>query len=76
MQRFLFQIAMCAGALVAVTPAASAQSTLPKLVRIIVPFSAGASNDAIARTMAVPLAKRLDSSVIVENRAGAAGVIG
>lgn len=57
-------------------PASSAQSAVPKLIRLIVPFSAGASNDAIARAMAGPLSKRLDSSVIVENRPGAAGVIG
>src|SRR5436305_10769750 len=62
---------------VACTPAfAQAQDAVPKLIRIIVPFSAGASNDAIARAVAGPLAKRLDSNVIIENRPGAAGVIG
>ena len=55
---------------------AAAQAPLPKLMRIIVPFSAGASNDAIARAIVVPLAKRLGNSVVVDNRPGAAGVIG
>src|SRR2546423_11330297 len=50
--------------------------TIPKSIKIVVPFSAGASNDAIARAIAGPLAKRLDVPVIVENKAGAAGVIG
>src|SRR2546423_12966826 len=50
--------------------------TIPKSIKIIVPFSAGGSNDVIARAIAVPLAKRLDIPVIVENKAGAAGVIG
>src|SRR5687767_3650551 len=49
---------------------------IPKLVRIVVPFSAGASNDAIARALAPSLSKRLGANVIVENRPGAASVIG
>ena len=55
---------------------AAAQDAVPKVIRIVVPFSAGASNDAIARVLAPPLAKRLETSVIVENRPGAAGTIG
>ncbi len=69
-------LALCAGALIGMSPPATAQDATPRLIRIVVPFSAGASNDAIARAVAGPLAKRLDSSVIVENRPGAAGVIG
>jgi tripartite-type tricarboxylate transporter receptor subunit TctC len=49
---------------------------LPRTIKIVVPFSAGGSNDIIARAIAAPLAKRLDVTVIVENKAGAAGVIG
>ena len=45
-------------------------------IRLVVPFSPGASNDAIARVIAPPLGKRLETTVIVENRPGAAGVIG
>src|SRR3954462_4523632 len=68
-------LAFCAGASL-MTNEAAAQAAAPKSIRLIVPFSAGASNDAIARAIAPPLAKRLDATVIVENRAGAAGVIG
>jgi len=57
-------------------PVAAAQVTLPKTIKIVVPFSAGGSNDVIARAIAGPLAKRLDVPVIVENKAGAAGVVG
>src|SRR5215212_10745524 len=49
---------------------------IPKLIRIVVPFSPGASNDAIARAIAPQLSKRLDTNVIVENRPGAGSVIG
>jgi tripartite-type tricarboxylate transporter receptor subunit TctC len=68
--------ALAAAALVAVSTAHAQAPTIPKLIRIVVPFSAGASNDVIARAIAASLAKRLDTAVIVENKAGAAGVIG
>jgi tripartite-type tricarboxylate transporter receptor subunit TctC len=48
----------------------------PAVVRIVVPFGTGGSNDVIARVVAPLLAKRLDTTVIVENRAGAGGSIG
>src|SRR5437868_4415633 len=76
MRFLLIRMALCAGALVGVSLNAGAQATLPKMIKIVVPFSPGASNDVIARAIAVPLAKRLDIPVIVENRPGAAGVIG
>lgn len=56
--------------------AAAAQTAVPKQVKIVVPFTAGASNDAIARAIAPQLAARLGNTVIVENRGGAAGAIG
>jgi tripartite-type tricarboxylate transporter receptor subunit TctC len=76
MRRFAAKLAFCLVAVVGVAPAAPAQVTLPKSIRIVVPFSPGGSNDVIARAIAGPLAKRLDATVIVENKAGAAGVIG
>jgi tripartite-type tricarboxylate transporter receptor subunit TctC len=59
-------------------PAARAQqpAAIPPLIRIVVPVSAGAINDVVARVVAPALAARLGTSVIVENRAGAAGFIG
>ena len=73
-------ILLCAAALLPCATAfaqdAGTAQAMPKLIRIVVPFSAGASNDAIARSLAPPLARRLETSVIVENRPGAAGAIG
>jgi tripartite-type tricarboxylate transporter receptor subunit TctC len=76
MRALIPRIAFCVAALFGAAPAATAQITLPKVIKIVVPFSPGASNDVIARAIAVPLAKRLDITVIVENKPGAAGVIG
>jgi len=74
--RLLISMALCAAAWLGVITDASAQAALPKTIKIVVPFSPGASNDVIARAIGVSLAKRLDVPVIVENKAGAAGVIG
>ncbi len=49
---------------------------LPNPIRIIVPFAPGASTDVTARALAQQLQNRLGVSVIVENRAGASGMIG
>ncbi|MBU4610921.1 tripartite tricarboxylate transporter substrate binding protein [Achromobacter sp. GG226] len=45
-------------------------------IRLIVPASAGGSLDVLTRPLAQQLSKILDANVIVENRGGAAGMIG
>ena len=55
---------------------ASAQGFPSKVVRLVVPFPAGGSNDVVARAMSQPLSQALGQSVVVENRAGANTVIG
>ena len=47
-----------------------------KPIRLIVPFSAGGGNDAVARVIAQQLTTELKQSVIVENRPGAGGAVG
>jgi tripartite-type tricarboxylate transporter receptor subunit TctC len=53
-----------------------AQDASAKPIRIIVPFAPGGSNDIVGRAIAQQLTTRLKRSVIVENRAGAGGMIG
>ena len=47
-----------------------------RLIRAVVPFSTGGTNDINARTIAPHLGKVLGQQVVVENRPGAAGNIG
>lgn len=44
-------------------------------IRLVVPFVAGASSDTIARLVAARLGGPLGTSIVVENRAGAGGLI-
>lgn len=44
-------------------------------IRLIVPFVAGASSDTIARLVAGKLGEALGATVVVENRAGAGGLV-
>jgi len=46
------------------------------MLRIICPFSAGGPHDATTRLIGTSIAKTLNRTVVVENRAGAAGLIG
>src|SRR5215813_5271659 len=55
---------------------AQAQPTSGKIMRIIVPSSAGGPPDQIARMIAPLLSTALGQSVIVENRTGAGGLVG
>lgn len=60
-------------ALGSLTLGVSAQATLTK---IVVPFNPGGGSDLFARLLAPELSKAMGTTVIVENRAGAGGVIG
>ena len=56
--------------------AAQAQSWPQRTIRIIVAFPPGGSTDIITRTLADKISPALGQSVVVENRAGAAGNVG
>jgi tripartite-type tricarboxylate transporter receptor subunit TctC len=53
-----------------------AQSFPDRAIRFFVPFPAGGSTDAVARAMQPALEKILGQPVVVENRAGAGGMLG
>ena len=63
-------------ALALVHAAAGAQQYPTKSMRLIVPFAAGGSTDAIARVLGQRLTERLGQQIIVDNRTGANGNIG
>jgi tripartite-type tricarboxylate transporter receptor subunit TctC len=69
---------LLAGALLAVLPATvAAQGSYPnKPVRLIVAFAPGGSTDIIARLVGQRLSDRLGQQVIIDNREGAAGMLG
>jgi tripartite-type tricarboxylate transporter receptor subunit TctC len=65
-----------AGLLLAPIAAATAQDYPTKPVRVIVPFPPGAINDSVGRLIAMQLSARLGKQFVVENRAGAGGIVG
>ncbi|WP_233238446.1 tripartite tricarboxylate transporter substrate binding protein [Bordetella sp. LUAb4] len=65
-----------AGALLGASPAAMAKDYPSAPIRLIIPFAPGGTADVIGRLFAQKLGQKLDATVVVENKAGAAGVIG
>jgi tripartite-type tricarboxylate transporter receptor subunit TctC len=74
MQRRAFLAAGSTALLASFRPAWAAYPDKP--VKLIVPWAAGGSTDAIARAMAQRMSQTIGSPVIVDNRPGAAGMIG
>ena len=68
----LFVVAMSARA----AGVAYAQEFPSKPVRYIVPSAPGGSSDTLARVVALRLADALKQQVVIDNRAGATGIIG
>ena len=67
----LLGAALLGGALVA-----QAQSYPNRSVRLLIPFAAGGTTDALGRVVGLMLGERLGQQVVVENRPGGGGTLG
>ena len=61
---------------VAASPAYAAESYPSKPGRLILPFGAGGSTDVVGRIFAQAFSEAWGQTLVVDNRAGAAGIIG
>ena len=78
MTRRNFVLSAAALTALAATRGASAQAAWPaaKPITLIVPFSAGGNVDTTARLVGGKLAERLKQTIVVDNIAGAGGLVG
>ncbi|MFS8977175.1 tripartite tricarboxylate transporter substrate binding protein [Cupriavidus necator] len=75
--KFRFAVALSVLLCAISGPAAAQEANWPsRPVRMIVPFPAGSFTDTVARIVSDHLSKSLGQPVIVENKAGANGLIG
>jgi tripartite-type tricarboxylate transporter receptor subunit TctC len=60
----------------AATAAAQAQDFPTHPIRVLVPYTAGWPSDVGTRLMSDPLARHLGQPLVIENKGGAAGLVG
>lgn len=75
--KFIKQLFTAIALMTATTVMSQAQEVYPKgPIKIVVPYSAGAVTDALARIVAMGLNESFGVTVVVENKVGAGGTIG
>jgi tripartite-type tricarboxylate transporter receptor subunit TctC len=73
--RHLVRAVLAATALVAAAPFAVAGEYPERPIRLFLPFPAGGAVDVVARVVTSRMAEQLGRPFVIENRAGAGGVI-
>jgi len=75
-RRRFVQSALAASAAIAFPALAQAPAFPAKPIRLICPWPAGGSTDAVMRALAESAGKALGGQIVVENKAGASGMLG
>ena len=75
MKRRVILQAGAMGASALALPSLKAQNLPTGTIRVIVGFPPGGGTDALARVMAIKLQEMWKTNIVIENKAGAAGVI-
>jgi tripartite-type tricarboxylate transporter receptor subunit TctC len=75
-RRSIMALAVSAAFAVSATSVAAQQAYPTKPVRLIVPYAAGGGTDFFARTVGGKLGEQLGQTIIVDNKPGAATIIG
>jgi tripartite-type tricarboxylate transporter receptor subunit TctC len=68
--------AALAAACIALPSSTLAQAWPAKPVRVVIPWPAGGSNDIVGRVVMQELSRTLGQQFVIDNRAGASGVVG
>src|SRR5262245_5030496 len=75
-RRRLLRLAVAATALSTLAGRARAQAYAGKLIKLILPYTAGSPNDVIARLVTPRLSSQLGQTIVIENRPGGGTTIG
>ncbi|MDB5808490.1 MAG: hypothetical protein JWN94_612 [Betaproteobacteria bacterium] len=67
---------LCVAALAGISVAATAQNYPTKPIRMIMPNAPGSANDTLGRIVAAHLSDALGQQIVIDNRAGAGGLLG